>query len=98
VTGTEETLAALRRLGDETVDRLMQENESHWQSLSGRDRWTAEALARTIASRLLDLPARRLAAEPASEREAHVAALCQLFALSEPAPRPAAVSRRRTPA
>jgi hypothetical protein len=76
------TLAALRRRGDETVDRLLRENERHWQSMSAADRRTAETLARTIASRLLDRPARRLAAEPAvDEREAYAHILRVLFAV-----------------
>jgi glutamyl-tRNA reductase len=82
VTPAEETLAALRRLGDETVDRLLQENERHWESMSEADRRTAELLARTVASRLFEMPARRLEAEPAGEQEAHAAALCRLFAVS----------------
>jgi glutamyl-tRNA reductase len=82
VTPAEETLAALRRLGDETVDRLLQENERHWQSMSEADRRTAELLARTVASRLFEMPARRLEGEPAGEQEAHAAALCRLFAVS----------------
>jgi hypothetical protein len=72
----EATLAALRARGDQTVDRLLRENEPHWRSLSEADRRTVELLARTIASRLLDGPGRRLAAEPA-----HVDTLSQLFAL-----------------
>jgi glutamyl-tRNA reductase len=82
VTPAEETLAALRRLGDETVDRLLRENERHWQSMSEADRRTAELLARTVASRLFEMPARRLEAEPAGEQEAHAVALCRLFAVS----------------
>ena len=78
----DETLAALRRRGDETVDRLMRENEPHWQSLSEADRRTAELLARTIASRLLDRPVSRLAAEPAVDaREAYSRVLSRLFAV-----------------
>jgi hypothetical protein len=82
VTPVEETLAALRRLGDETVDRLLRENEPHWQSMSAADRRTAEVLARTVASRLFEMPARRLGSEPAGERDAHAEALCRLFAVS----------------
>ena len=58
----EATLAALRERGDETVDRLLRENDPHWRSLSEADRRTVEVLARAIASRLLDRPAGRLAA------------------------------------
>jgi hypothetical protein len=82
VADAEATLAALRRRADETVDGLLRENEGHWQSMSAADRRTAELLARTIAGRLLDGPARRLAAEPgASEREAYARVLGVLFAV-----------------
>ena len=77
----EETLAALRRRADETVDGLLRENEGRWQSMSAADRRTAELLARTIAGRLLDGPARRLAAEPVGERDAHARILSALFAV-----------------
>jgi hypothetical protein len=53
-------VAALRSLGDATVDRLLRENERHWVSMSAADRRTAELMARTVAARLLDRPARRL--------------------------------------
>src|SRR3954453_14106464 len=82
VTPAEETLAALRRLGDETVDRLLPENEGGWESMSRADRRTAELLARTVAGRLFEMPARRLEAESAGEQEAHAVALCRLFAVS----------------
>jgi glutamyl-tRNA reductase len=78
----EATLAALRERGDQTVDRLLRENEPHWRSLSETDRLTVEALARTIASRLLDRPARRLATESgAADHAAYARALSQLFAV-----------------
>jgi hypothetical protein len=95
VTPAEETLAALRRLGEETVDRLLRENESHWQSMSEADRRTAELVARTVASRLFDVPARRLAAEPPAECEAHAAALRGLFAVAQRTPSSAGVSPGR---
>lgn len=82
VLGADDTLAALRKRGDETVDRLLRENEPHWQSLCEADRRTAEMLARTVALRLLDQPARTLAAESAgSARDEHARVLCLLFAV-----------------
>jgi glutamyl-tRNA reductase len=75
------TLAALRERGDATVDRLLRENEPHWRSLSETDRQTVELLARTIASRLLDRPARRLATETGAAQAAFAQALSQLFAV-----------------
>jgi glutamyl-tRNA reductase len=76
------TLAVLRGRADETVDRLLRENEPHWRSLSEADRRTVESLAQTIASRLLDQPAHRLEAEPAAAvRAGYVETLYELFAL-----------------
>jgi glutamyl-tRNA reductase len=81
----EATLAALRERGDRTVDRLLRENEPHWRSLSETDRRTVESLARTIASRLLDPPAHRLATEHgAAAHAAYARALSQLFAVDAP--------------
>jgi hypothetical protein len=82
VLGADEALAALRKRGDETVDRLLRENEPHWQSLCEADRVTAELLARTVALRLLDQPASRLADESAvGAREHYARALCLMFAV-----------------
>jgi glutamyl-tRNA reductase len=78
----EAMLAALRKRGVETVDRLMRENEPHWRSLSDADRRTVESMARTIASRLVDRPAGRLSSESGTAaQDAYVRALCQLFAV-----------------
>jgi hypothetical protein len=67
-------LAALRERGHETVERVLRENASRWQSLSGADRLTVESLLEAVASRLLGGSATRI--EPA-----HVGLLRELFAL-----------------
>lgn len=76
------TLEGLHRRAEDIVDILLRKNAPHWQSLSEADRRTVELLARTIASRLLDRPARRLAAESSAAAQAtYVTALRRLFAL-----------------
>jgi hypothetical protein len=67
-------LAALRERGHETVERVLRENASRWQSLSAADRLIVESLLDAIASRLLDGSATRI--EPA-----HVGLLRELFGL-----------------
>ncbi len=75
-------LDTLRLRADDIVERLLLENEPHWLSLGETDRRTVEALAHTIASRMLDLPADRLAAEhDAAARAAYATTLRRLFAL-----------------
>jgi glutamyl-tRNA reductase len=72
---------SLRLRAEDIVERLLLENEPHWLSLSDTDRRTVEEMTRTIAARLLDPPAERLAADDDSARDAHLSALCRLFAL-----------------
>jgi hypothetical protein len=66
--------AALRRRGDETVARLLRENDRRWRSLSPADRRLVEALAEEVASRLLAEPARRI-------ERTDVRVVAELFAL-----------------
>jgi hypothetical protein len=68
-------LAALHGRGNATVERLLRENDSRWESLSAADRRTVEALLLTVVSRLLDRPATRV--DPAQ-----VELLRELFALA----------------
>jgi hypothetical protein len=78
----EAAAAALRRCGDDTVSRLLRENESHWRSLSAGDRLRVESLARDVAARLLDEPARRLGgAAGDAEGALDVQAVAELFRL-----------------
>jgi hypothetical protein len=77
VSGDAETgvvLAALHGRAQAIVEGLLRENHSHWESLSGADRRTAESLLRDVASRLLNRPATQI--EPAQVRS-----LRELFAL-----------------
>jgi hypothetical protein len=70
----DEMRAELHVRGHETVERVLHENRSRWQSLSAADRLTVEALLEAVASRLIDGCAPRI--EPA-----HVELLRELFAL-----------------
>jgi hypothetical protein len=68
-------LTALHGRGQATVERLLRENDSRWESLSAADRRTVEALLLAVVSRLLDRPAAHV--EPG-----HVELLRELFALA----------------
>jgi hypothetical protein len=50
----------LRAYGDQVVDRLLRENQNRWHSLGPADRLVVEQVAREVAARLLEEPARRL--------------------------------------
>jgi hypothetical protein len=67
--------AALHGRGQATVERLLRENDSRWESLSATDRRTVEALLLAVVSRLLDRPSAHV--EPG-----HVELLRELFALA----------------
>jgi glutamyl-tRNA reductase len=82
------TVAALRQRADEIVDRVLDENDRRWESLSEADRERLAVAARAIASRLLHEPTLRLK-RAAADRDTYVkvAALRELFGLdpgSEP--------------
>jgi glutamyl-tRNA reductase len=82
------TVAALRRRGDEVVERALAENERRWESLSDGDRERMRQMARAIASRLLHEPTLRLK-RLADDESAYqyVQALRELFGLdAETAP------------
>ncbi len=82
------TVAALRRRGDEVVERALAENERRWESLSEADRERLGHMARAISSRLLHEPTlrlKRLADDESSYQYAQ--ALRELFGLdAETAP------------
>ena len=81
------TVAALRGLADEIVDRTLAENESRWESLSDADRERLRAMAAAIARRILHEPTLRLKRSAADGVSGHVHALRELFGLdpdSEP--------------
>jgi glutamyl-tRNA reductase len=76
------TIAAMRRRGDEIVERVLAENERRWESLSDADRERVEALARAIASRMLHEPTLRLKRAAGDEDSyLYVSVLRQLFGL-----------------
>ena len=78
------TIRALRRHGDDVVAHLLRENESHWDSLSHADRERLEAMARAVASRLLQGPARRLESALGPRSAQYADAVRELFGLSAP--------------
>jgi glutamyl-tRNA reductase len=76
------TVAALRERADEIVRRLLEENESRWESLSDADRERLEKMASAIASRMLHEPTLRMK-RSAEDEDAYVYvhALRELFGL-----------------
>ncbi|MGH3994112.1 MAG: hypothetical protein ACRDSN_16830 [Pseudonocardiaceae bacterium] len=75
------TISALQRRGDEVVDHLLRENERRWESLSGADRDRLEAMAQSVASRLLLEPASRLETSTGEASFEYVHAVRELFGL-----------------
>jgi glutamyl-tRNA reductase len=95
----EAAAAALRRRGEDTVTRLLRENEYRWRSLSAGDRLRVESLARDVAARLLDEPTRRLGrAANGAGGALDVQAVAELFTLDlhpSAGARPVSPRRRR---
>ncbi len=76
------TVAALRARADEIVERVLAENSSRWEGLTGADRDRLAAAARAIASRLLHEPTLRLKrAAGDDDSYVKVAVLRELFGL-----------------
>lgn len=73
-------VAALRKHGSDIVERVLADNDGHWESVSPRDRARIEALARSVMQRLLHDPTVRLKDPAALPRDAE-AILRQLFSL-----------------
>ena len=78
------TIAALRRRADEVVEHVLGENAGRWETLSPRDRQRVEAVARSVASRLLHEPTLRLKRNEGDRAHARLEVLRELFALDEP--------------
>jgi glutamyl-tRNA reductase len=102
------TVASLRERADEIVQRVLDENESRWESLTAADRERVRAMARAVASRLLHEPTLRLKRSSGDE-DAYVYAsvLRELFGLDAPTAPPEGedaevrslrAARRRRPA
>jgi glutamyl-tRNA reductase len=79
------TVAALRQRADEVVEHVLRENSGRWETLSPRDRERVEAVARSVASRLLHEPTLRLKRNEGDRAHARLQVLRELFALDEPA-------------
>jgi glutamyl-tRNA reductase len=94
------TLAALRTHGADIVHQVLAENDGRWEDLSPRDRERVEAIARTVANRLLHEPTVRMKRGADERIHARLQLVRELFGLegggaapepAEPAP-PAEVS------
>jgi glutamyl-tRNA reductase len=77
------TIAALRQRADSVVEHVLKENASRWETLSPRDRERVEAVARSVASRLLHEPTVRLKRADGDRAHARLQVLRELFALDE---------------
>ena len=85
------TIAALRAHADAIVDGVLQENEGRWDELSERDRERIEAIARTVANRLLHEPTLQMKRAGGNRVHARIGLLRELFGLedlAEPAEEP----------
>ena len=75
------TLAALRGHGAEIVDQVLAENDGRWEDLSPRDRERVEAIARTVANRLLHEPTLRMKRGADERIHARLQLVRELFGL-----------------
>jgi glutamyl-tRNA reductase len=82
--GAVETVSALRRRADSIVEGLLADNDTRWEGMTDADRERVSALARAVASRLLDEPTRRLKAAAADPTALDAAR--DLFGLADAAP------------
>jgi len=86
------TVAALRRRGEEIVERVLSENEGRWEAASERDLMRVEAVARAVLNRLLHEPTIRLRSFSAERTlegtggHASLQLVRELFALDEDVP------------
>jgi glutamyl-tRNA reductase len=77
------TLSALREHGNEIVDRVLAENDGHWESASPRDLARVDALARAVMSRLLHEPTLRLRSLSEARGHASLELVRELFGLRD---------------
>jgi glutamyl-tRNA reductase len=82
------TIAALRAHADAIVDGVLEENERRWESLSDRDRERIEAIARTVANRLLHEPTLQMKRAGGDRVHARIGLLRELFGLEDVAEPP----------
>jgi glutamyl-tRNA reductase len=78
------TIAALRGRADAIVEQVVAENAGRWESASERDRERVQAMARTVANRLLHEPTLRMK-QDSEHRHARMHVLRELFGLEEQA-------------
>jgi glutamyl-tRNA reductase len=77
------TVSALREHGDAIVSQVLAENAGRWESASPRDLVRVEALARSIANRILHEPSIRLRSLSQTRSHASLQLVRELFALEE---------------
>ncbi len=77
------TVSALREHGDAIVEQVLAENDGRWESVSPRDLVRIEALARTIANRLLHEPTIRLRSLSEARSHASLQVVRELFGLQD---------------
>jgi len=75
------TIAALRKRADEVVEVVLADNAGHWESASAADRERIEAVARSVAARLLHEPTLRLKGMDAGRGHGNIELLRELFGL-----------------
>jgi glutamyl-tRNA reductase len=77
------TVSALRAHGDAIVEQVLAENNGRWESASPRDLVRVEALARSIANRILHEPTIRLRSLSDTRSHSSLQLVRELFALRE---------------
>ncbi len=77
------TVAALRARGDAIVAQVLADNRGRWDTASARDLQRAEAIARSVANRLLHEPTLRAKNADPSNRHARLHLLRELFGLED---------------
>jgi len=75
------TIAALRERGDQIVEQVLADNARSWESASPADLARIEALARSVAGRLLHEPTLRLKSLEAGRGHGSIELLRELFGL-----------------
>jgi glutamyl-tRNA reductase len=77
------TVSALREYGDAIVEQVLAENDGRWESASPRDLVRVEALARSIANRILHEPTIRLRSLSETRSHASLQLVRELFDLRD---------------
>lgn len=77
------TVSALREHGDTIVEQVLGENDGRWESASPRDLVRVEALARSIANRILHEPTIRLRSLSEARSHASLQLVRELFGLRD---------------